>query len=233
MEKLGLNAGFLVAQFVNFFVVFLILRAAWPRVLGMLDNRAARIAKSLEDARVAEQARANAERDAQKLIEERKAEGAKLVEEARTRAEAQAKTILDDAAREVAGLKEKALKEGADAKSAALGDVRSDVITLAMAAAERLIGKSMQDENLAREVISDFFSTSAANLHGLGDHVEVTSALPLTANEMEKVRQATGASKIDTKVDPSILGGLVVRAGDRVVDGSIRAGVTDLSGRLK
>lgn len=232
MDRLGLNPGFLVAQIINFLVVLLILRAVFPRVLKMLDSRSERIAKALEDARVAEQARASAERDAQKLIDERRAEGARLVDEARARAEVQAKAVIEEAQREATTIKTKAMTEGETAKAAALGDVRSDVISLAMAAAERLIGQSLDAEK-SKTIVSDFFSKSSAELKGLGDKVEVTSALPLTDAEKNNVKAATGASDITYKVDPSILGGLIVRAGDKVVDGSVRAGLTALSSSLR
>lgn len=233
MDKLGLNPGFLAAQIINFLILLGIM-AKWviPNVTKMLDNRAATIAKQLEDARVAEQARANAEREAQKLIDERRLEGNKLVEEARARADQQAKSVIEEAQREAAGLKEKALKEGDAAKVAALGDVRADVIALAMAATERLVKKGV-DEKQAHAIISEFFSSSDAELRGLGDKVEVTSAIPLTGDEQAKVKAATGASSVDYKVDPSILGGLVVRAGDKVVDGSVRADLSTLASQLK
>ena len=34
-------------------------------------------------------------------------------------------------------------------------------------------------------------------------------------------------------VDPSILGGLVLRSEDHVVDGSVRSNLTELAGRLR
>lgn len=233
MEKLGLNLGFLAAQLINFLVIFFLLwRVILPRVTKMLDARSGRIAKQLEDARVAEQARANAEREATKLIDERRLEGNKLVEEARARADQQAKLVMEEAQREAAALKSKAMQEGELAKSAALGDVRADVITLAMAAAERLIGQSL-DQGRSEAVVSNFFSTSSADLKGLGDTVEVTSAIRLTDAEKAQVKSATGANSVTYKEDPSILGGLIVRAGDKVVDGSVRAGLSTLSAQLK
>jgi F-type H+-transporting ATPase subunit b len=222
----------LLAQIINFLVILLILRAVYPRILKMLDTRAERIAKALEDARVAEQARASAERDAQKLLDERRAEGAKLVDEARARAEVQAKAVIEEAQREANALKAKAMTEGEAAKAAALGDVRSDVINLAMAAAERLIGQSL-DEGKSHAIVSDFFSKSSAELKGLGDKVEVVSALPLTDDEKAKVKAATGASDVTYKVDPALLGGLLVRAGDKVVDGSVRSGLSALAASLR
>ena len=55
---------------------------------------------------------------------------------------------------------------------------------------------------------------------------EVTSALPLSAAEQETVKKDVlgklgGAAAVSFKVDPSILGGLIVKVGDQVMDGSV------------
>ena len=56
---------------------------------------------------------------------------------------------------------------------------------------------------------------------------EVTTAVPLTAAEMETVRAhlrtITHGQDVEvrTKVDPSIIGGIVVRIGDQLLDGSV------------
>jgi F-type H+-transporting ATPase subunit b len=107
---LGINGGFLIVQLVNFVIVFLILMAFWPRIMKFLDDRNAKIAKSLEDARIAEQARANAERDAQKLLDEQRGEAAKLIEAARTQADSQAREILEQAHQDAEAIRTMPLK---------------------------------------------------------------------------------------------------------------------------
>ena len=93
--------GFLLAQIFNFLVLFVALTVlAWRPLIRSWKHAARRIAKGLEDARAAEQARANAEREAQKLIDQRRAEANKLVEEGRSRGEEQARTVVADAQRE-------------------------------------------------------------------------------------------------------------------------------------
>ena len=67
---------------------------------------------------------------------------------------------------------------------------------------------------------------------------EVVSALPLSAEQLESVkRQLTAAVgqtvKLSTAVDPSLLGGLVVRVGSRMIDASIRTKLHQLELALK
>jgi F0F1-type ATP synthase delta subunit len=50
---------------------------------------------------------------------------------------------------------------------------------------------------------------------------------------LAEVKKVTGASTIDNKVEPAILGGLILRAGDKVVDGSVRGDLSSLAGQLR
>jgi F-type H+-transporting ATPase subunit delta len=57
--------------------------------------------------------------------------------------------------------------------------------------------------------------------------VSVTTASPLEEDEIERLSselsRTTGKKVIvETKVDPSLIGGMVVRVGDRVLDGSLK-----------
>lgn len=65
-------------------------------------------------------------------------------------------------------------------------------------------------------------------------HVEVTSALPLTDTEQQHLSQALKIRlqrdvTLDCGIDSSIIGGAIIRAGDLVIDSSIRS----LLARLK
>ena len=68
-------------------------------------------------------------------------------------------------------------------------------------------------------------------------HATATSATPLTPDDVqaltEKLEQTTGGRiALDVQVDPSILGGLIVRVGDRLIDGSVRGRLERLRNRL-
>ena len=71
-----------------------------------------------------------------------------------------------------------------------------------------------------------------------GTGAEVTSALPLTADEQATVKKDVlskigDAASISFRVDPTILGGLVVKIGDRVVDGSVAGQLSNLQRSLQ
>ena len=233
MERLGINGGFLLAQILNFLLLFGLLAAlAWRPLVRALEARRERIAKGLEDARAAEQARANAERDAQKYIEQRRAEANRLIDEGRARGEEQARAVLEDARREADDIRARARAEAEEERNAILGEVRSQVAQLAIAAAERVIGQSL-DASKAQSVINNFFTAAPAEARSLGDNVEVTSALPLSDAEKSAVAKQIGAQNVTYRVDPDILGGLVLRAGDRVVDGSVRNNLQALAAQIR
>jgi F-type H+-transporting ATPase subunit b len=221
-----------LAQLVNFAIVAAILYfGVWKLMVRVLEARRERIARGLEDAQAAEQKLANAERDAQKLIDQRRGEANKLVEEARGRGEEQARVVLDEARREAESIRAKAVQEAENIKANALADVRPQIAQIAVAAAERVINQSL-DENRARQIIDNFFTNLPEGATNIGGNIEVVSALRLSDEEQAYVRSRTGANNAEFRVDPSILGGLVIRSGDKVVDGSVRAGLSNLAARM-
>jgi F0F1-type ATP synthase delta subunit len=71
-------------------------------------------------------------------------------------------------------------------------------------------------------------------LSGLGgESAVVTSALPLTDAEQASVKSALSGAAVTFKVDPRILGGLIVRAGDQVVDNSVASQMNAMRDALK
>ncbi len=67
---------------------------------------------------------------------------------------------------------------------------------------------------------------------------EVTSARPLDDDQVEAIKQNLRARTgrdiaVDLNVDPAILGGLVVKVGSRMIDGSIRTKLNTLAHAMK
>lgn len=239
MDKLGINLGYFLVQLVNFGIIFFVIRT-WVviPILGLLERRRETIAQGLEDARVAAEARANAEKEAQKILADAQAKANEVVREATGRAETAAKDITASAESEAARIRAAAKEEAEDEKVRVLSDLRSQVAALSMAAAQRLVGEAL-DEQRQRTLIKEFFSgvksgkvVMLEDASVSGTSAVVTSALPLTDDEKAAVRTDVLAkvgtdAEVTFKVDPSILGGLVVRVGDKVLDGSVSGKLSD------
>ena len=158
MEGLGINLTLLVAQIFNFIILFLILSAvAYKPMVKFLDGRREKIAKGLEDARKAEERLANIEKDYQMRMDAARADAQKMVADLTANAEKNAGAIVAKANEDAAKIKVTAQEEAETERNKALSDLRSQVVTLSMAAANKLIGASM-DEKRQRSLVNEFFS---------------------------------------------------------------------------
>jgi F-type H+-transporting ATPase subunit b len=244
LEQLGLNLGYLLVQIVCFFIIFIVVRAWIVKPLqGLLERRRKTIAQSLEDARIAEEARANAEKEAAQIIADAQVKAAHIVADATERADASMVDIKATAEKEIMREREATLREVTEERARMLGDLRGQVAVLAIAAAQRLIGETL-DEKRQHALLKEFFSGvktgKVVALEGMeftGGSAEVISALPLTAEEQAQVKKDVLAkigkqATVAFRVDPSILGGLVIRVGDKVVDGSVAGKLESLRQNL-
>jgi F-type H+-transporting ATPase subunit b len=238
MEALGINFGLLIVQIIAFAIVFLTLNAwVYQPMLDMMETRKQKIAQGLEDARVASEARANAEKEAAKVLAEAQAEAGKVVREATERAASAGKEVKAAAEAEAVKAREAAMADAELERNRILGDLRGQVAALAIAAANKLVGETL-DEKKQRALIDEFFSGVKGGkvvvADGLtGDLAEVTSALPLTSDEQQSVKKSVSVKEVSFKVDPSILGGLVIKVGDKVLDGSVAGKLEGLRQTLK
>ena len=236
LNNIGINPIFLLAQIVNFVVLAVLLRALlYGPVTKMLDERRAKIEKGLEDARQAEAARANAEAERQKILDGARAEAQKIRAEANQQAEQTAAKIRADAQAEAEKTKADALAGLSGERDKMLSELRGQIAALAIAASNKLIGESL-DRARQQALIADFFAKVPADvrvsLTGVTGEAEVLSAVPLTPEEQSRVKSELSLSAVSFKVDPKLLGGLRVRVGDKVVDGSVASQLESLHASL-
>jgi ATP synthase F1 delta subunit len=126
-----------------------------------------------------------------------------------------------------------------------LSEMRGQIASLVIAASRQIINESL-DEKRQRALLNEFFSgirngqvkfLQNTDLDG-AKTAEITSALPLTDEEQQMIHQeiqnrlGSGAA-ITFRVAPEIMGGLVIRVGDQVVDGSVAGQLEDLRTRLR
>lgn len=233
MEKLGINLGFFLFQVFNFTIFALLMYAlAYKPIVRMLENRKNKIAQGLEDARVAAEARANAEKEAKAILAEAQNNAAQKIREATERADAAAREIIAQAEAQANKIREEARLESAQERDRILLELRGQIASLAIAAAQKLIGEAL-DEKRQHALLEEFFSGVKSgkvvvleNVELSGDSAEVISALPLLPQEQQTVKKDILAkmgeqATVSFRVDPSIMGGLIVKVGDKILDGSV------------
>jgi len=244
MDALGINPGFLLIQIVNLIIAYVVI-SKWivGPIMGLLEKRRQSIAQGLEDARVAAEARANAEKEASRIIMEAEKKANQTVAEARERAEVAARDVKSAVEAETAKARENALAGVEGERTRILGDLRGQVVALSIAAAQKLVGQAL-DEKRQHTLLGEFFSGVKSgkvvvleDASFKGESAEVTSALPLTKEEEAIVKNdvlaKVGAQAVTFRIDPAILGGIIIKVGDKVLDGSVAGQLEGLRSNLK
>ena len=97
-----------------------------------------------------------------------------------------------------------------------------------------IVDKGRQNEILS---ILDYFIAQVKEEKGIGT-ARVTSAVEMTSAQKEQLKKRLLATTryvefdMDYSVDPSLIGGMVIRIGDRVVDSSIKTQLYELKKEL-
>mgnify|MGYP006286496473 CR=1 FL=1 len=234
LGALGINGPFLLSQIVNFLILLIALRVfLWNPILQRIDERRERLEQEKEDAEAAAELRAEVEANREQMLEEAREEARGVIAEARTEAEQLKERALREADAEAERMVAEAREEAEEERNRVLGQMRGQIAALATAAAQRIIGESL-DEQRQRALVDSFFSgvregkveVLEEDLTGVQGAIRVASAIPLTDAEKDIIREELrnrAGQDVDVafRVDPQVLGGLILRAGDRVVDGSV------------
>ncbi len=241
MEALGISLGYLLTFALSFGILFVVLRAwVYGPMLNMLSKRREAIGRGLEDARVAAEARANAEKEANRVLSEAQTKAAEVIRDATERAGSVEKEIRVQAEAETAKERQAAMNDLEGERNRMLSEVRGQIVSLTVAATRKLLHENLDEQRQSR-LVNEFFTGlkdgkmqlfSGVDLTSV-TNAQITSALPLTADEQQTVQaqlmpHLSDAAAVNFRVDPSILGGLVVRVGDQVMDNSVAGQLEEL-----
>ncbi len=151
MEGLGVSVPGLISQFVNFILLLLILRAvAYKPIMRMLDERANRIRESMERAEEIKEQAARTEQEFARRLDEARREGQAIINQAEKVADRLRQDELDKTRQVVDELRAKAVDEIARERERAIADLRRQVSDLAVLAAGRAVGRSLDQTSHAR-----------------------------------------------------------------------------------
>ena len=155
MEDLGLNFPSLIIFVVNFLILLGILYLfAYKPILRVMDQRSDRIRESLEAADRAREEASRSQQDTQQQLNESRIEGQRLIEQAREMAERYRNDEKDRARQEAEAFIARAREDIQRERDIAIQEVRSHFADLAIAAAERVIERSL-DRDAHSELIAN------------------------------------------------------------------------------
>lgn len=159
LSQLGINGNFLIAQIVNFIVLFLLLRTfAYKPLLNMLETRRKRIEDGMK---AADQVRQQAESERAELMkqmdQERRAAQARVASVA-SETEKVRESILASAQAEAEEYKVKSRAEAVAEREQMMRDMQRQIADLAVLAAERILGHELSNPTEQRRMVNDFIA---------------------------------------------------------------------------
>ena len=160
LASLGINLPTLVAQIVNFALLFgLLYLVAYKPIMRMLDERSRKVKESMEQTEFIKEQATHAEEETRKRIEEAAKEGQEVIARAARMGEETRQEAERKAKQEAEVLIARARTEIQRERDEAIDGVRKEFADLTILAAERVIDRSL-DKEAHRQVIDKVLKES-------------------------------------------------------------------------
>jgi F-type H+-transporting ATPase subunit b len=160
---LVINWFWIVVSSLNFlFFLFLVTRIGIGPIQRVLDERRARIEQGLKDAEEARKQRERADEEHRAALAEARREAAEIITRAQKVADESAAQLIQTARSESERIVERGRSEVGAEKDRAIAEIRAEVADLAIQAAEKVVGESMDGER-QRALVQQFLAESRSN----------------------------------------------------------------------
>jgi len=162
LNTLGINARDFIWHTINFIVLIVLLsRFLYRPIVGMLEERTRRIQESLEAAERARADVAQADREREELLASTRREIQEMMATAQQVSERIQSEARSTAQQEAQRIVETARQEAEAERAQAMAELRREVASLAVAAAERVISRSLDDQ-AHRQLVEQFLDEQPA-----------------------------------------------------------------------
>lgn len=153
----GLQPALFLGQLINFLIVLGVLWLfAYKPILKMLNEREAKIAKSVKDAEEIEKRVKANEKERDELLAQAQKEAQAMHAQAKIDSEARKVEMVEAAKREVERVIQKGKEQLKDEHTAMMLEARKDLVEIAVKAAAKIISTDMDEKkskSLAEEVV--------------------------------------------------------------------------------
>ena len=155
MEDIGISLSGLVAQLVNFFILFgLLFLVLYKPVMRMLKERSDRIKEGMEQAEQVKERMAETEQQVKKQLEAARKEGQNILAQAGQLGEQLKEAARQEARQEAEAIVVRARVEIERERDAAIDELRRQFSDLAIMAAEKVINETL-DKEKHRQLIDE------------------------------------------------------------------------------
>ena len=154
MDLLIPDSGLLFWMTLVFIIVFLILlKWGFPSIVKMINNRKKNIDESIRHAHEADKKLANIRKEGESILQESREKQAQILKEAANTRDAIVEKAQDKAKEEGARLLKDARSQIEMEKKNAVQDIRSQVVSLSIQVAEKILRKELSSQDKQMELI--------------------------------------------------------------------------------
>lgn len=159
MEQLGIEPKLLVAQIVNFLIIFLVLsKLLYKPIISMLEKRKKEIAEGLALTDKMRQEEEKLQNKKEEVLQEARKEAKTIVDAGKKEAESQVRDIIANAHKEAEGIIQKGKEDVEEQRGKMEKDVRRAAVEIAAAMTRRILTSSLssadQHKVLAKQLKS-------------------------------------------------------------------------------
>ena len=152
---LGVNIWTALFTLANTIAIFLVgKKFLWKPILKMIEDRQNEIDSQLQQAKDAKEEAAKTEAEYKQQLLEAQAASERMVREAVARAQGREEEILRQANMEAVAIKERASADIAQEKKKAINEAKDEISGMAMAIAEKVVGRELNAEDQSKLVDS-------------------------------------------------------------------------------
>jgi len=161
MENLlRFDTGLMIWTWITFIIVLVILGAkAWKPMIKALENRENFIRESLEEAEAARQEADKVAAEYEAMVAKARQEVHEIVAAGKETAERMKTEILHEAQEKSAGILKQAEAQIGAEREKALSEIRTQIVDISMAAAEKILSKSItpdDNERLIEDALKEY-----------------------------------------------------------------------------
>lgn len=161
IADLGINVPILLAQIINFIILFgLLYLVAYKPIMKMMDERSRKIKEGIEQAEAMKEQAASAEEEIKKQLAAAGKEGQERIARAMRAGEDVKQKARGEAKQEAEALIARARTEIQRERDEAIGELREEFADLTVLAAEKVIDRSL-DKEAHRQLIDKVLEESS------------------------------------------------------------------------